>query len=890
MKKILSLFAAVMLMVGSMSATTIYCKMDKAWWKADGAAVAVHYWGGETAATTWPGVRMAPVEGDADVWSYDVPADVTGLIFVRVNGSGDIADWGAKTADLALQTDGKNLYTITSEDPVWGDPGVAGDWSVYGEDPVSCDWASIEFLGGPAEYANQFKVCKADGEHPGVVNIQQPGWATEVGIYMTFPSAAFGEISLPATAYDVDGAGIIFHLSAFTQEYTEVSVVCNNDPIVFIVYNAAAAPQPVQPDYYLAGTMTDWAVAFDDAHKFAVNPHAEGEYKLSFTFAVGDMFKVVKVEGEAQTWLPEDYEGAYAIDSAHAGLMDVYFRPDGQGAQDWHYGYIYVAKPAAHLDAPDAAPAAPTYPAEQVKAVYSATYSADCDFGEWGSGTQYVQEEFGKKYITGALGYFGLAFENRALNCSDMESLHLDVWIADDASIRITPIHGGTEVGVTKQLVGQQWNSIDIALSEFEGVTDWSNVYQVKIDNAANLTFWLNNVYFYTTVAPTVDLEDGYYVIGLNGWTVYDLTAADKFAANGEAEGEFMITKTLAEGNKFKVVAVANNELGAWYPGEAGDYVVDFAHAGEKTIYFRPNYDGGEDWYAGCIYVPETEDLVPFTTSFATHGWAADNESYAEWDAENQKITVHLILGKSAQWQAQVKYHAPVAEAGKCYRLGLKMVASKAINNVTVKYQDDKEMFYKNDISMATNVEFVLDTVVPGLADGNGILVFDFGFAEAETVIEISNIVVEEAECPEPPVAEANYYLVGSMTEWAVVAEDAYKFVANPEAEGEYMLNYTFAEGDKIKVVKVEGEAQTWYPDGMDNEYTVDAAHAGAVIVYFRPAGGVEGWHYGYFYVTEPTGIDNTIVETKAQKMIENGQLIIIKNGVKYNALGTIVR
>ena len=345
MKKIFSLFAAMMLMVGSMSATTIYCKMDKAWWKADGAAVAVHHWGGETAATTWPGVRMTPVEGDADVWSYDVPADVTGLIFVRVNGSGDIADWGAKTADLALQTDGKNLYTITSEDPVWGDPGVAGEWSVYGEEPVSCDWASIEFLGGPAEYANQFKVCKADGEHPGVVNIQQPGWATEVGIYMTFPSAAFGEISLPATAYDVDGAGIIFHLSAFTQEYTEVSVVVDNNPIVFTVYNAAAAPQPVQPDYYLAGTMTDWAVAFDDAHKFAVNPHAEGEYKLSFTFAVGDMFKVVKVEGEAQTWLPEDYEGAYVIDAAHAGLMDVYFRPDGQGAQDWHYGYIYVAVP-----------------------------------------------------------------------------------------------------------------------------------------------------------------------------------------------------------------------------------------------------------------------------------------------------------------------------------------------------------------------------------------------------------------------------------------------------------------------------------------------------------------------------------------------------------------
>ena len=39
-----------------------------------------------------------------------------------------------------------------------------------------------------------------------------------------------------------------------------------------------------------------------------------------------------------------------------------------------------------------------------------------------------------------------------------------------------------------------------------------------------------------------------------------------------------------------------------------------------------------------------------------------------------------------------------------------------------------------------------------------------------------------------------------------------------------------------------------------------------------------------------PTAIDNTEVGVKAVKMIENGQLVIIKNGVKYNAQGTIVK
>jgi hypothetical protein len=159
----------------------------------------------------------------------------------------------------------------------------------------------------------------------------------------------------------------------------------------------------------------------------------------------------------------------------------------------------------ATLTEPAAAPAAPTYPANQVKAVYSATYNADCNFGEWGSGTAYTQETVGKKYVTTGLGYFGLEFT--ALNCAKMEKLHMDVWVAADASIRIVPIWGGAEQGIGANLVGQQWNSVEIALTDFDQVTDWSNVYQIKIDNASNLTFWLNNVYFYTTVAPAADTE-----------------------------------------------------------------------------------------------------------------------------------------------------------------------------------------------------------------------------------------------------------------------------------------------------------------------------------------------------------------------------------------------
>lgn len=111
--------------------TRIYCKMSQSWWKTDGAAVGAHVWG-TGGSTTWPGSRMTAVYGETDLWYTDVDlAKYQSIIFVRVNGSGAVTDWGAKTKDLTLPTDGKNLFTITTSSAVWGDPGCDGEWSIY---------------------------------------------------------------------------------------------------------------------------------------------------------------------------------------------------------------------------------------------------------------------------------------------------------------------------------------------------------------------------------------------------------------------------------------------------------------------------------------------------------------------------------------------------------------------------------------------------------------------------------------------------------------------------------------------------------------------------------------------------------------------------------------
>lgn len=143
MKKIFTLLMAMTLMTGAMSATTIYCRMSQGWWKADGAAVGAYAWKGDgSSAVTnanWPGVRMTAVTGETDLWSIELElSQYEKIIFTRMNPLDEgNQDWGAKTKDLTLPTDGKNLFTITTPSAVWGDPGCDGEWSVYtpGEGP-----------------------------------------------------------------------------------------------------------------------------------------------------------------------------------------------------------------------------------------------------------------------------------------------------------------------------------------------------------------------------------------------------------------------------------------------------------------------------------------------------------------------------------------------------------------------------------------------------------------------------------------------------------------------------------------------------------------------------------------------------------------------------------
>ena len=234
----------------------------------------------------------------------------------------------------------------------------------------------------------------------------------------------------------------------------------------------------------------------------------------------------------------------------------------------------------AHLTEPAAACPAPTWDAELVKAMYSPTYEADYTHQDWGSGTVATKDEFGRKYVTNGNGYFGA--DGFVLNCLMMEKLHYDIWIENDATIRFVPIWGGTEQGITKSLTGQEWNSIDIDLTDYTVITNWGNIYQMKIDQASNLTFWVANAYFYREAAY-VDTEaptnvsaslaaTGFYSVKITASAEDNSGAVNFSVMNGENEVATGVAATgvattitvngLTSGTAYNFNVIAKDEAG----------------------------------------------------------------------------------------------------------------------------------------------------------------------------------------------------------------------------------------------------------------------------------------------------------------------------------------
>lgn len=135
--------------------------------------------------------------------------------------------------------------------------------------------------------------------------------------------------------------------------------------------------------------------------------------------------------------------------------------------------------------------------------------------------------------------------------------------------------------------------------TDFTSVGEHSVVINGKADNFTGSQ----------TVTFNIKNPAGYYVVRkTNSWALdTDYLLTKNTGASGD---EYVITNVaLTTTDEFKVIYYNGTDGSnyTWYPsgtnnnyGENGEIAID----GTYTIYFRPNGDGGSDWFYNVIYVP----------------------------------------------------------------------------------------------------------------------------------------------------------------------------------------------------------------------------------------------------------------------------------------------
>lgn len=138
-------------------------------------------------------------------------------------------------------------------------------------------------------------------------------------------------------------------------------------------------------------------------------------------------------------------------------------------------------------------------------------------------------------------------------------------------------------------------------------------------------------------------------------------------------------------------------------------------------------------------------------TFFKTYGWGEETTpSSATWsDAE---LVISMTEGKNAQWQAQVFFDTKITfEASKKYTVSFDITTSNGVGGVMVKLCDAGTMYSETITTGAGVPQHYAKENIQGVAGNDGMLIFDFGYAPANTAVTITNISILEQDAPSTP-------------------------------------------------------------------------------------------------------------------------------------------
>ena len=363
-----------------------------------------------------------------------------------------------------------------------------------------------------------------------------------------------------------------------------------------------------------------------------------------------------------------------------------------------------------------------------------------------------------------------------------------------------------------------------------------------------------------SSVEPQPSLATGFYLVGtMNDWTP---AAEYHFVGNPDNNAEFMLNVTLGLNDELKVVNVLDNEITAWYPG-GGNYIVDAAHAGEKTVYFRPDFQGGEGWFEACIYVPANE-IEPQPVSSAIFEWVKGEGAKVEVDNTNLNINDMGTMSVGTSVVARLLGSNAMDNNAKGYKLGNNdvcveiqgtraFVAGDTVVITGVCGGDGERAFA---IAPVTTVNASVDTALTNTQENKtDVLEYKVVVKEAQagekmrvfrmagkTMYLYSIKVLPFAGSVDPQPQDELYTVAGSSLEAFGTAWDPSNEANNMEKndDGIYVwekADLTFAAGTiEFKVCKDHG----WTPSYPTDNYQLAIPEAGiyTIWIHFDPVNG----------------------------------------------------
>ncbi len=598
----------------------------------------------------------------------------------------------------------------------------------------------------------------------------------------------------------------------------------------------------------------------------------------------------------------------------------------------------------AHLSEPQAVCPAPTWDATLVKAMYSPTYNADYTHQDWGSGTVATKDEFGRKYVTNVNGFFGA--DGFALNCLLMEKLHYDIWIADDATVRFVPIWGGTEQGKTVSLTGQQWNSIDIDLTEYTSITNWGNIYQMKIDQAPNLTFWVANAYFYRETAYVDDVAPtnasasvsavGFYSVTITAQAEDNSGAVNFRVMNGEtvlatgaaatAAEATIVVNNLNSGTTYNLSVVAYDDAGnvaspvavnattKFMPApmapdfNAKDVIPVYTDAMAGSLNFHSG-GWGETTVAERVQIAPNDEVfyVQNMNYIGWHSWGADIDA-----SEMNFLHVDIYSTGATQVSLSPISHDPTHEGSVAITLTPNAwtnadIPLSAYDAANIEWNKIFQFKFMNPVGgnelMIDNVYFFRYQVTTN-QDHWSTFASPFAVKVPESVT-VYTATYSNIGGDETLLLEDAGKVIPANTGVILKGDDnntTYVFTAATDDEASAAADNF--DGNCLVGCTQRTNISAQYEDydifcmrrsdlfGFTGFFLYTGQYIPAGKAYLRlsknPAVPASSRRVRLVFDNEntATGVDNAENAVKASKRIENGQLLIIRDGIRYTATG----